>query len=89
MDTILSDLNKLQPADLDAGQVFSGKASGKLVKGYAQPSAYTPAIDPAYIFHEASRDVIVWFSAGNCTRWPLCMRMRIRPPLPRPGWLKK
>ena len=61
MDTILSDLNKLQPADLDAGQVFSGKASGKLVKGYAQPSAYTPAIDPAYIFHEASRDVIVWF----------------------------
>ena len=61
MDTILSDLNKLQPADLDAGQVFSGKASGKLVKGYAQPSAYTPAIDPAYIFHEASRDVILWF----------------------------
>lgn len=61
MNTILNDLNNLQPVDMDAGQVFSGKPSGTLVKGYAQSSAYTPAIDPSYIFHESSRDVIVWF----------------------------
>ena len=51
MTTLIDELSTLQPADLDAGNVFSGKASGTLVKGYAQPSTYTPAIDPAYIFH--------------------------------------
>ncbi|MSS28362.1 AAA family ATPase [Desulfovibrio sp. PG-178-WT-4] len=60
MTTLINELKSLQPAELDAGQVFSGKPSGTLVKGYAQPSAYTPAIDPSYIFHESSRDVIVW-----------------------------
>lgn len=40
--------------------VFSGKASGRLIQGYAKPSAYTPAINPDYLFHEASRDIIVW-----------------------------
>jgi len=40
---------------------LSGKPSGTLVKGYAAASAYTPAIDPDYIFHESSRDVVVWF----------------------------
>ncbi len=62
MQTRLTDeLDSLQPADLDAGQVFSGKRSGTTVRGYAVPSAYTPAIDPDYIFHESSRDVVVWF----------------------------
>ena len=61
MNTILNDLNNLQPVNMDAGQVFSGKPSGTLVKGYAQPLAYPPAIDPSYIFHMSSRDVIVWF----------------------------
>ena len=57
----INDLCKLQPTDLDAGQVFSGKPSGTTVRGYAVPSAYTPAIDNDYIFHESSRDVVVWF----------------------------
>ena len=62
MSTNLSEgLSNLKPADLDAGQVFSGKPSGTTVKGYAVPSAYTPAIDHDYIFHESSRDVVVWF----------------------------
>ena len=46
---------------LDAGQIFSGKPSGTMISGYDQPSEYTPKIDPAYLFHESSRDVIVWF----------------------------
>ena len=59
MDTI-SELANLTPVALDSGQVFSGRPSGKEIMGYAKPSAYTPAIDPDYIFHESSRDVIVW-----------------------------
>lgn len=57
---LTSGLDSLQPTYLDAGQVFSGKPSGTTVRGYAVPSAYTPAIDPDYIFHESSRDVVVW-----------------------------
>ena len=54
------ELDSLLPTDLDAGQVFSGKPSGTTVRGYTAPSAYTPAIDHDYIFHESSRDVVVW-----------------------------
>jgi cobaltochelatase CobS len=58
---LIEGLSNLQPTDLDAGQVFSGKPSGTTVRGYTVPSAYTPAIDHDYIFHECSRDVVVWF----------------------------
>ena len=50
---------------LDAGQIFSGKPSGTMISGYEKPSEYTPKIDPAYLFHESSRDVIVWFLMRN------------------------
>ena len=55
-----NNLSTLQQAVFDAGQVFSGKPSGTTVRGYTMPSAYTPAIDHDYIFHGASRDVVVW-----------------------------
>ena len=58
--SLTSELEHLQPIGLDAGQIFSGKPSGSTVRGYAAPSAYTPVIDPDYIFHESSRDVVVW-----------------------------
>ena len=61
MKTILSDLTNLQPTTMDAGLLFSGKASGTNINGYKEPSAYTPDIDPDYLFHENSRDLIVWF----------------------------
>ena len=60
MESILNELTTLNPTTLDAGTVFSGKASGHKVRGYAKPCAYTPAIEGDYIFPEASRDVIVW-----------------------------
>ena len=60
MDTI-SILQSLQVVDFDAGTVFSGTPSGKMVKGYAAPSLFTPAVDPNYIFHEQSRDMVVWY----------------------------
>lgn len=38
-------LSNLTPADLDAGEVFSGTHSGHRVKGFAAPSPFTPAVD--------------------------------------------
>ena len=35
---LTSGLDSLQPTDLDAGQVFSGKSSGTTVRGYAAAS---------------------------------------------------
>jgi len=55
------DLTKLKIVEADAGTVFSGVASGRMVKGFAEPCAYTPVPNPGYLFHEASRDIIVWF----------------------------
>ena len=59
-NTRITELESLQPTALDAGQVFSGKASGKLIQGYDKPSAYTPAINPDYLFHDDGRDIVVW-----------------------------
>ena len=50
---------------LDAGQIFSGKPSGTMINGYDTASEYTPAIDPDYLFHESSRNIIVWFLMNN------------------------
>jgi cobaltochelatase CobS len=58
--TMHSELDNLQPLDLDAGSVFSATPSGKTIAGYSGPCSYTPTPDPDYIFHETSRDVIVW-----------------------------
>lgn len=59
--TSLQQLESLSPLDLDAGTVFGGAPSGRLVRGYAQPTVYTPKIDPLYQFHESMRDPVVWF----------------------------
>lgn len=61
MTTSHADLAGLQAVDLDAGLVFSGQPSGRMVKGFDRPSAQTPALDPDYRFHDAMRDVVVWF----------------------------
>ena len=58
-----SALENISPIDLDAGEVFSGTPSGTPVKGYAEGSLYAPAVNTNYIFHEQSRDLIVWFIA--------------------------
>ena len=56
-------LASLQEVEMDAGTVFSGTPSGTPVKGYAQPSPFTPKLNPDYVFHEHSRDLVVWFIA--------------------------
>ena len=64
-ETIMTDttsiLETLIPANLDAGQVFSGSPSGKMVNGYTHPTPFTPDVDANYIFHDHSRDIVVWF----------------------------
>ena len=76
----ISELESLQPTALDAGLVFSGNASGKLIQGYGKPSAYTPTVYPDYLFHEAGRDIVVWLMnpAESYPSWPL------RFPMPQP-----
>ena len=54
-------LEKIKPVDFDAGQIFSGNPTGTMIKGYASPTVYTPKLDPAYMLHDACRDLIVWF----------------------------
>ena len=61
MTSAIDALESLQPKDLDAGRVFSGTASGKKIKGYKAPCSFTPLVNPEYLYHESSRDVIVWF----------------------------
>lgn len=61
----VSDLGRLQVVDLDAGHIFSGHASGRIIKGFAAPCVHTPAIDPAYLFHDAMRELVVWFMAAS------------------------
>jgi cobaltochelatase CobS len=56
-----SDLGRMQVIDLDAGDIFSGQPSGRLIKGYASPCLHTPVIDPDYLFHDAVRELVVWF----------------------------
>ena len=58
---LFKELASLVPAQLDAGQVFTGMPTGKAVKGYEKACSYTPSVDPTYIFHESARDVVVWF----------------------------
>jgi cobaltochelatase CobS len=61
MSKVIEILQNLKPADLDAGLVFSGLPSGKMIRGYAEPCSFTPAVNHNYIFHQHSRDIVVWF----------------------------
>lgn len=56
-----NDLTNLTVTDLDAGQVFSGKPSGRMIKGFDSPCRFTPELNPDYLFHETMREIIVWF----------------------------
>jgi cobaltochelatase CobS len=61
MSNTISILQNLTPTDLDAGTVFSGNPSGKMVRGFSASTMFTPAVNPNYILHKQSRDLVVWF----------------------------
>ncbi|WP_319760625.1 AAA family ATPase [Maridesulfovibrio sp.] len=61
MTNTIEEIERLRPAELDAGLIFSGKTSGRMVQGFGEASSFTPSLDVEYLFHESSRDVVVWF----------------------------
>ena len=65
MSDILNELQTLQPFEHDAGEVFSGKKSKRKVHGFEDPSSFTPDLNPEYLFHDSSRDAVVWFMGSS------------------------
>ena len=61
--TYLAQLSSLNTEELDAGSVFSGQVSGRLIKGYGDKTVFTPEPDPDYVFHDTMREVVVWLMA--------------------------
>ena len=61
MSDTISELERMQIIDLDAGILFSGQPSGRMIKGFSAPCSHTPATDPTYLFHDAIRELVVWF----------------------------
>ena len=63
--SMIKELENLKTKEHDAGLIFSGKSSNKTVTGYDKPNSFTPKDDPYYVFHESSRDIIVWFMSNS------------------------
>jgi len=61
MNDILEELLTLEPTDLDVGEIFSGKKSKRKILGFTEPSSFTPEVNSEYLFHDSSRDAVVWF----------------------------
>lgn len=51
--------------NLDAGQVFSGKPSGTIVKGYDAPVDRVPEFDPHFMSPEWIKYLVLWFIHSN------------------------
>jgi len=60
MSNTVKELEGLKSVEFDAGTVFSGKESGRKITGYEKSLSFTPQEDKNYIFHDSSRDVVVW-----------------------------
>ncbi|CCH47384.1 AAA family ATPase [Pseudodesulfovibrio piezophilus] len=61
MNDSRNELQTLQPTEHDAGEIFNGKNSNRTVRGFAIPCSFTPDLNPEYLFHDSSRDAVVWF----------------------------
>ncbi len=48
--------------EFDAGSLFYGEPSGIIVKGWSEPTPFTPQKDPRYQFQEWLEDVLVWLA---------------------------
>ena len=61
-EMVLSDL---EPAVFDCGSLFSGRLTGRRLKGYARSSPFCPRLEPGYHFHDSVEDILAWFSADS------------------------
>lgn len=50
----------MQPCNFDAGEVFSGRKSDNIVRGWSEANEYTPPFDPSYVPQSWATDIIVW-----------------------------
>lgn len=60
-----TELENINVTEFDAGQIFSGKPSGRMIKGFDAPCRYTPELNPDYLFHNTMREIIVWFMSPS------------------------
>jgi cobaltochelatase CobS len=65
MSNAISVLESLTVIDMDAGTVLSGQPSGNMVRGFSTSSMFTPTVNSNYVFHESSRDLVVWFITAS------------------------
>jgi cobaltochelatase CobS len=49
MSDLVAELENLRPTFFDAGSVFSGSPTGRIIKGYDKPSMFTSAINANHI----------------------------------------
>ena len=81
MSLPLPSLDQLQPAEFDAGELFSGETSGRMVKGYKSPCLHTPIWDPHYLWRRQPR------CGGDLPRLPPPVRLLpARRGLPEVPW---
>lgn len=66
----VDSLKNLTTYDFDTGELFLGAPTKKYIKGYAQPSPYTPLYDDNYLFQVLPlQDMIVWFRDTKHPLW--------------------
>lgn len=65
--TLIAELEKLQPIQLDSGKVFSNKTSGNKIWGFGEKSFFTPSANLHYCVNPTgpAREIIVWFCSDS------------------------
>ena len=51
--------------DLDLGEVFAGRKTGNMIRGWDVPQPYTPAVDDNYILPEYAQDILMAFRTNQ------------------------
>lgn len=63
-------LSNLVEHNFDSGELFTGTPSKKFIKGYTEPSLYTPEYDDKYIFPTMPlQDLVVWLRMNKEPVW--------------------
>ena len=63
--TLHHELEHLQVGTFATDAICRFMPTGHQILGYEQRSSWTPIIDPDYVFHESSRDVVMWLQESN------------------------
>ena len=73
--------------NFDSGELFTGTPSKKFIKGYTEPSLYTPEYDDKYIFPTMPlQDLVVWLRMNKEPVWLFGPPAAGKLPLTRNRW---